>query len=113
MARLLADENFPWPVVEALRVHAHDVVTMADMGCAGQRVSDEQVLAMARAEQRAVLTLNRQDFFRLHKERPDHEGIIACTFDPDFVGQAGRIHAALLAERELRGNLVRVNRPSS
>ena len=91
----------------------HDVVTMADLKRAGQRVSDEEVLALERAEQRAVLTLNRRDFFRLHQERPDHGGIIACTFDPDFAGQARRIHAALLAEQELRGVLVRVNRPSS
>jgi len=76
-------------------------------------VSDPEILALARAEQRVVLTLNRRDCFRLHPERPDHEGIIACTFDPDFAGQARRIHTVLLAEGELRGMLVRVNRPSS
>jgi len=37
VARLLADENFPLPVVEALRIHVHDVVTMADLKRAGQR----------------------------------------------------------------------------
>ena len=59
----------------------------------------------------AVLTLNRRDFFRLHREQPDHGGIIACTFDPDFVGQARRIHAALPSEGVLNGVLLRVNRP--
>lgn len=111
MARVRADENVPWPVVEALRAHAHDVVTKADLGRAGQRVSDAEILALARAQQRVVLTLDRRDFFRLHRESPDHEGIIACTFDPDFVGQAGRIAAALLAASELHGTLLRVNRP--
>lgn len=62
MARLLADENFPLPVVEALGAHIHDVVTLADLGRAGQRVSDPEILALARAEQRVVLTLNRRDF---------------------------------------------------
>jgi hypothetical protein len=37
---------------------------------------------------------------------------IACTFDPDFVGQARRIDQALAAEGELRGVLLRVNRPA-
>lgn len=99
--------------MEALRSHVHDVVTLAELGRAGQRVSDAEVLALGRTEQRVVLTLNRRDFFRLHREHPDHEGIIACTFDPDFEGQARRIHAALLAEGELRGNVMRVNRASS
>jgi hypothetical protein len=52
VARLLADENFPLPVLEALRAHAHDVVTVADLGRAGQRVSDAAILNLARTEQR-------------------------------------------------------------
>ena len=75
-------------------------------------VSDADVLALARGEQRAVLTLNRRDFFRLHRDQPAHEGIIACAFDPDFTGQARRIDAALPADGVLRGVLLRVNRPS-
>lgn len=70
MARLLADENFPLPAVEALRGYAHDVATLADLERAGRRVSDADVLALAAAEQRAVLTLNRRAFFRLHREAP-------------------------------------------
>lgn len=110
MVRLLADENVPLQVVEALRSHGHDVVTLV-RSLLGSGVSDAAILALARAEQRAVLTLNRRDFFRLHREQSDHEGIITCTFDPDFEGQAGRIHAALPAEGALRGLLLRVNRP--
>ena len=34
MTRLLADENFPFPVVEALRGFGFDVVTLADLGMA-------------------------------------------------------------------------------
>jgi hypothetical protein len=111
VARLLADENFPLPAVEALRSHAHDVATLAELDRAGRRVTDAEVLALAATEQRVVLTLNRRDFLRLHRERPEHAGIVACTFDPDFAGQAARIHAALLAEGELAGKVIRVNRP--
>jgi hypothetical protein len=112
VARLLADENFPFPVVETLRRIGHDVATLADLDRAGQRMSDAEVVAAGHTEQRAVLTLDRRDFFRLHREVADHAGIIACTFDPDFDGQAGRIHAALLAEGDLHGKVLRVNRPA-
>ena len=57
---------------------------------------------MPRADGRVLLTLNRKHFVRLHGERPDHAGMILCTFDPDFVGQARRIHAAI-QEQHLLG----------
>jgi hypothetical protein len=41
VARLFADENFPLPVVEALRRLGHDVVTMADAGKAGKLLDFE------------------------------------------------------------------------
>jgi hypothetical protein len=68
------------------------------------------VLAWATREQRAVLTLNRLHFIRLHRQQPDHAGIIVCTFDPDFDGQARRIHQAISAQPSLAGQLLRVNR---
>ena len=110
MARLRADENVPMAVVEALRSHGHDVVVQVET-VQGAGVSDDKVLTHACREQRAVVTLNRGDFFRLHREQPDHDGIIACTFDPDFTGQAARIHDALSIGSSLRGVLLRVNRP--
>lgn len=111
MARLYADEDFPLPVVEELRSLGHDVLTIHETGQAGQAKPDETVLAFAFAAQRAVLTLNRKHFIRLHASRRDHEGVIVCTFDPDFVAQAKRIHAAIGSEKRLSGQLVRVNRP--
>jgi hypothetical protein len=99
-------------VVEVLRTYPHDVATLTEFDHAGRRISDAEVLALATGERRAVLTLDRWDFFRLHRESPVHAGIVACTFDPDFAGQAGRIHAALIAETDLAGKLLRVNRPS-
>jgi hypothetical protein len=111
MARLYANENFPHPVVAELRRLGHDVLTTSEAGNAGQAVPDEAVLAFARADKRAVLTLNRKHFVRLHRIQSAHEGIIVCTFDPDFAGQAARIHTALSSQGELPGQLIRVNRP--
>ena len=113
MSRLYANEQFPLAVVEELRRLDHHVITIQETGKAGQRTSDDDVLSCAMADQRAVLTLNRKHFFRLHRQHPDHAGIIACTADGDFLGQAARIHESLLAAGNLRGQLIRVNRASS
>jgi len=115
MARLYANENFPLPVVEALRRLGHDVLTVLEANKAGIAETDEAVLAYACSQRRVLLTLNRRHFVRLHFEHPHHEGIIVCSFDPDFDRQAERIHAVLQAspEIEMRERLVRINRPDT
>lgn len=113
MAVLYSNENSPLPVVEELRRLGHDVLTIQETGKAGQAVGDEAVLEYAVADGRALLTLNRKHFIRLHGNRRDHKGIIVCTVDADFVGQAARIHAAVDAAGDLDGRLLRVNRPQS
>jgi len=111
MARLYSNENFPFPVVEELRRLGHDVVTVLETGHAGRAWPDKQVLAFATNEQRALVTLNRKHFFRLHQLQPAHAGIIACTFETNFVALAARIHAAVSSLPSLRGQLLRINRP--
>ena len=110
MARLYADENFPLPVAEALRDLGHDVLTVLEAGQAEQRVTDEDILAFATGQNRAVLTLNRKHFIRLHSVKPEHAGIVVCTFDPDFSGQAERVHAEIKTRDSLTEQLVRINR---
>ena len=111
MARMYANENFPFAVVEELRRLGHDVITIHETGKAEQRTPDTDVLQYAVADDRAVLTLNRKHFSRLHQQHPDHAGIIACTVDADFARQATRVHEAVVAAGDLRGQLIRVNRP--
>jgi len=113
MARLFADENFPLPAVEALRRLGHNVLTIHEAGKAQQSTPDDIVLKMASADGRAILTLNRKHFVLLHAKQPAHAGIVVCTFDPDFEGQAQRIHDALQSPPQLTGQLVRVNRPTT
>ncbi len=112
MARLYANENFPYAVVRELRTLGHDVLTVAEAGNAGSRVSDEAVLAYATQRERAVLTINRRDFIRFHIQGVSHAGIIACTQDADAVGQAQRIHAAIAETTSLTNALLRVVRPN-
>lgn len=110
ISRLYSNENFPLPVVEALRTLGHDVLTSLDAGKANDAIPDDEVLRYASANQRAVITHNRQDFIYLHRHHPDHEGIVVCTVDTDFPALATRIHAQLQAMDSLHGQLVRINR---
>ena len=113
MARLYADEDFPFPVVEELRRHGHDVLTVQEAGRGGQGVSDADVLKDAGADHRAVLTHNHSDFNRLHRQVAAHEGIISCTQDPaDPPGLAQRVHGAISALGSLANQFIRVVRPN-
>ncbi len=110
MARFYSNENFPQLAVKELRRLGHDILTVLEAGRANQSIPDEEVLAFAKSHNRAILTLNRKHFIRLHQLSPDHAGIIVCTFDPDFLGQAQRIDNAIKELNSLQGQLLRINR---
>lgn len=111
MARLYADENFDYPVVEELRLLGHDVLTAQEAGQAQLQIPDAAVLAYAISQDRAVLTFNRRHFIRLHRQTSSHRGIVVCTRDPDSAALATRIHQAIEAVPSLVDTLLRVNRP--
>jgi predicted nuclease of predicted toxin-antitoxin system len=53
--RLLADENFPGPVIAALAADGHDIVSVASLH---PGVDDSAVLALAQKEGRWLLTFD-------------------------------------------------------
>ncbi len=110
MARLYANENFPYPVVDELRRLGHDILTIQETGKAGIAIPDEAVLAFAVNEERILLTLNPKHFIHLHNSHPGHSGIVVCTFDPDFKNQAQRIDNTITSATTA-GQLIRINRP--
>lgn len=63
--RLLADENFPKPIIDALRAEGHDVL-WARTDLAG--ASDVALLDLAESDSRIVLTLDK-DFFLIAVQR--------------------------------------------
>lgn len=111
MVRLYADEQFPLLVSKLLRAMGHDVVTVQEAGNANLGIPDEEVLAFAIRDNRAVITLNRQDFIRLHRNSSKHFGIIVCTNDSDRQQMATRIDKAISTEKSLAGKLIRIVRP--
>jgi predicted nuclease of predicted toxin-antitoxin system len=79
--RLLADENFPKPVVEALRADGHDVL-WARTDNAGTK--DVVLLDLAEAEARIVLTLDK-DFWQIAVQRQsplEQSGIVLFRVHP-------------------------------
>lgn len=111
MVHLYADEGFPFIVTSLLIDLGHDILTVQAAGQANQRIPDDQVLAFATSQNRAVLTVNRGDFIRLHRNDPNHAGIIVCTENLNRRQLAQSIHDAIESEKSLSGKLIRINRP--
>jgi predicted nuclease of predicted toxin-antitoxin system len=79
--RLLADENFPRPTVEAIRKQGHDVL-WARTDCPG--LKDRALLERSEADGRLVLTLDK-DFWQLALQRPvalKRSGIVLFQVHP-------------------------------
>jgi hypothetical protein len=113
VARFYSNENIALQVVTELRLLDHDVFTSLEAGNANASIPDPEVLAFASSRQRILLTHNRRHFLQLRLRRTErHCGIVLCTFDADFVGQAHRIDAALNALPDLADQLIRINRPA-
>ena len=112
MASFYSNENIALQVVTELRRLGHVVLISLDSGRANAAAPDSEVLALAVAEGRILLSNNRRHFLNLHRHRSgDHAGVVLCTFDPDFSGQAQRIDAAVASVSDVRNQLIRVNRP--
>jgi hypothetical protein len=108
VANLYGDERFPLPVSVPLKALGHDVLTVQEANRCG--FSDPDVLIFATSNNRIVLTQNRRDFIRLHKNYPIHAGIIVCTEDRDLEALAQKIDQLLSKEDAFANKLMRINR---
>lgn len=102
MARLYADEDFPFPVIHILRGKKHDIIRT------GTGISDVEVLKDAISHKRTVLTLNGKHFKALHEIMPWHYGIIIGVHELNFAIQANAIHDFLTENIDMRGVCERV-----
>ena len=81
--KLLLDEMFSPLVAAELRARGHDAIAIEERD-ERQSLSDPDVVALARTEQRAVVTANDRDFRPLHAElvAPGGEGHAGMVFVP-------------------------------
>jgi hypothetical protein len=91
MARFYADEHFPFPSVKLLRALGHDVLTVQGAENADKGIPDEELLTFATSQKRSILTINRNDFIRLHRRDYSHFSIIVCTNNRNWEEFAARI----------------------
>ena len=109
MALLYSNESIEQQVMNALRALGHDVLTSLEAGNANRSIADEDVLAFAVSQNRILITHNHLHFVRLHSHRAGpYAGIVVCSVDLDYRGQAQRIRDAL--QPGVADELVRVNR---
>ncbi|MDX2163007.1 MAG: DUF5615 family PIN-like protein [bacterium] len=101
-------ENASRLVVKSLREKGYDF----EDGAADQGTPADVVLKKATELDRIVVTRRRRDFKKLHKQNPNHAGIIICTEDTNHEALANRIDAAIRKNPDMKGRLVSVTRPS-
>lgn len=103
--RLLADENFPKPIVEVLRADGHDVL-WARTDCAGWK--DGVLVHLAESEARIVLTLDR-DFWQIAVQRRlplEQSGVVLFRVHPATPQNLGPLVRAFVeANREWVGHV--------
>jgi predicted nuclease of predicted toxin-antitoxin system len=79
--KLLTDECIHQPIIQLFRLHHHDVKDIKELGLS--RMSDDDVLNLAKSKNRVLVTLNKKHFtkwkFFLEKEHP---GIIVINIRP-------------------------------
>ena len=101
--KLLLDEMFSPLVAAELRARGHDAVAIEEHD-EWQSLSDPEVIALARTEQRAVVTANLRDFRPLHAQlvAPGGDGHAGMVFVPTSVrltkAATGRIVEVPLAQ---------------
>jgi predicted nuclease of predicted toxin-antitoxin system len=93
--RLLADENFPKSIIDALRADGHDIL-WARTDCAGWR--DTALLDLAESEARIVLTLDK-DFWHIAVQRRtplEQSGVVLFRVHPATPANLGPLVAAFV-----------------
>jgi Domain of unknown function (DUF5615) len=101
--KLLLDEMFSPAIAQALRARGHDVQALKER-TEWIGLSDRDVVALARREQRAVVTANVRDYRQLHAELTapggaGHYGLVLLpTTSHRTKADVGRLVTALLTK---------------
>ena len=78
---LLDEDSQAKQLVQQLQAAKHDVLTINEIDMVG--APDSDVMAFAQLQNRVVLTRNCSDFYELHRNMPNHCGILAIYQDAD------------------------------
>jgi predicted nuclease of predicted toxin-antitoxin system len=107
--RILADENFPQPAIEALRTAGWDVFSIREES---PGISDEEVAALCSAEDRILVTFDK-DFGELifRRRLAVGAGVILFRLSPESPAEVAALAMALVdSGQDLRGHFCVVTR---
>ncbi len=96
LLKLLADENIPARAIELLRAAGYDLLSIRE---SAPGVPDEEVLRLAVAQDRILVTFDRdygELVFRIGQEAP--QSIFYLRFDPTSASAVSDVVLALLAD---------------
>ena len=111
MHLILQDEDVPSMAVEELRRLGHDVISLNDLALNNIGLPDDEVLEVAIALGRAVVTHNKKHYIRLHRiTEGRHTGLIVCSRFDDPLLLAEKIHRQISKYDSLETMLIRINR---
>lgn len=108
--RLLADENLPRPSIRLLRKAGQDIEAVAELGAG---MPDMQVLTHARAQERVLVTFDRDFGDLIYRQgAPAPAGVVYLRFVPTSSEEPGQVLLQLLAltDVELIGRFTVVER---
>lgn len=108
--KFYSNENFPQPMVRKLREKGYDILTSLEAGQANQGIPDESVLQFAIESNLIIITLNRDDFIKLHQQNNQHNGIVICKADRDYEGQIEALYEYLQTQTTLKNRLIRIKK---
>ena len=109
--KFLADENFPGVALRLLRQSGFDVASIAE---ANPGRPDTDVLAIASAEGRTLLTFDKDFGDLVYRDGHVHAGIVLLRLDDKTTPNTIRVLSALLADydEQITGHFVVVTENS-
>jgi hypothetical protein len=109
MAKLIARDDFPLPVIEELRRFGHDVVTVPSGALRSAPLDPAAPLRSPDARRRIWLSLDPDQSASAHRAAPGHSGIVSVKPGKNYAGLAQRIHDALKAHARISRQLILVD----
>ncbi|MGC8491900.1 MAG: DUF5615 family PIN-like protein [Syntrophobacteraceae bacterium] len=107
MIRLLLDENVSAAIGDFLRSMSFDVIHAKDIGMLGS--SDEQIMEMARHEERTLVTFDKHFADVVLYPPNSHWGVIRIRINPPVLGDVTKAFAHFLKQFDMstiRGTLI-------
>lgn len=97
--KLLLDENIGQQTAKLLKAKGHDVVSVADLNLIG--AADEEIVTRSLAEQRIIVTLDRDFGYLVHRAHKKHAGILYLRLQqetPEHIAHVIHSHHAQLSK---------------